>query len=185
MKLKQDENGNAVLSDGKPVYVKDDGTETAFDVVGTVNTISRLNNEAKSNRERAEAAESGLKAFEGIEDPASAIKALETVKNLDDSKLVDAGKLEEVKAAAIKAADEKYAPVVEENGMLKGQLRSEIIGGNFARSKFIADNLVIPSDMVEAQFGKNFTIEDGKACGQRRQRQSNLLIFKPRRTSLV
>ena len=29
MKLKLDENGNAALSDGKPVYVHDDGREVA------------------------------------------------------------------------------------------------------------------------------------------------------------
>ncbi len=58
MKLKLDENGHVVVSDGKPVYVHDDGKEVAFDAVGTVATISRLNGEAKSHRERAEAAES-------------------------------------------------------------------------------------------------------------------------------
>ena len=38
MKLKIDEQGHAVLQDGKPVYVKDDGAEVAFDVTGTVAT---------------------------------------------------------------------------------------------------------------------------------------------------
>ncbi|WVM87992.1 hypothetical protein UMZ34_16740 [Halopseudomonas pachastrellae] len=83
MKLKLDENGNAVLQDGKPVYVHDDGKEVAFDAAGTVATITRLNAEAKTHREGKEAAEKALKAFEGISDPAAAIKALETVSNLD------------------------------------------------------------------------------------------------------
>ena len=57
MKLKLDDKGNVVLQDGKPVYVHDDGKEVAFDAPTTVATISRLNGEARTNRERAEAAE--------------------------------------------------------------------------------------------------------------------------------
>ena len=53
MKLKIDEEGHVVVVDGKPVYVSDDGKDIAFDAQGTVATISRLNAEAKTNRERA------------------------------------------------------------------------------------------------------------------------------------
>ena len=68
MKLKLDDKGIAVIQDGKPVYVKDDGTDVAFDVTGTLATIARLNGEAKSNRERAETTELKLKGFDGIDD---------------------------------------------------------------------------------------------------------------------
>jgi hypothetical protein len=91
MKLKLDEKGNVVVQDGKPVYVADDGKEIAFDAPATRDTITRLNKEAQSHRERAEVAEGRIKDFEGIEDPDKARKALETVKNLDDKKLIDAG----------------------------------------------------------------------------------------------
>src|SRR3546814_12734191 len=47
----------AEVQDGKPVYVEDDGKELAFDAVGTRTTISRQNGQAKTHRERAEAAE--------------------------------------------------------------------------------------------------------------------------------
>ena len=77
MKLKLDEAGHAVLQDGKPIYIHDDGKEVPFDAAGTVATITRINGEAKSHRERAEAATTALKAFEGITDPAAAIKALQ------------------------------------------------------------------------------------------------------------
>ncbi len=162
MKLKLTPEGHAVVQDGKPVYVTDDGKEVAFDAPGTVATISRLNGEAKGHRERAETAEAKLKPFEGITDPAAAIKALATVKNLDDKKLVDAGEVEKVKAEAIRALEEKYAPVVKEVETLKGSLYSEKIGGAFARSKFIADKVAIPADLVQASFGNRFKIEDGK-----------------------
>jgi len=162
MKLLLDANGNAVIRNGKPVYVGDDGKEIEFDAPATVQTITRLNAEAKSHRERAEAAETSLKTFEGIADPAAARKALETVKNLDDKKLVDAGEVEKVKAEAIKAVEEKYAPVVKKAGDLEQALYSEKIGGSFSRSKVIADKFAIPADLVQARFGSAFKIEEGK-----------------------
>ncbi|MBN7122887.1 hypothetical protein BSU01_14380 [Erwinia billingiae] len=159
MKLKLDENGHVVVSDGKPVYVHDDGKEVAFDAAGTVQTISRLNGEAKSHRERAESAETAVKAFEGIKDPKEAMKALETIKNLDAKKLVDAGEVEKVRAEAIKAVEDKYAPILQERDDLSNKLIAEKVGGSFARSKFISEKMGIPADMVEARFGNNFKLE--------------------------
>lgn len=150
-----------VSTDGRPLY-DDDGKEVAFDAPGTVATIARLNGEAKTHREAKEAAETKLKTFEGITDPTAAIKALETVKNLDDKKLVDAGEVEKVKAAAIASVEEKYKPVTEENARLKTNLNEALIGGAFSRSKFIGDKVAVPADIVQARFGTNFKLEDGK-----------------------
>ena len=72
MKLKLDEQGNAVLQDGKPVYVHDDGKEVPFDAPGAMAKIASLNAEAKTHREAKEAAEAKLKAFDGIEDAEAA-----------------------------------------------------------------------------------------------------------------
>lgn len=162
MKLKLDDKGSVVVQDGKPVYVKDDGTEVAFDVVGTTATIARLNGEAKGHRERAEAAEGKLKGFEGIEDQAAAIKALATVKNLDDKKLIDAGEAEKVKAEITKAFEKQLADAKAVSETLQGQLFAEKVGGSFARSKYIADKLAIPADLVEARFGKHFAVDNGQ-----------------------
>lgn len=151
----------AEVQDGKPVFVID-GRDVAFDAPGTVTKIGQLNGEAKSHRERAEKAEGALKAFEGITDPAAAKKALDTLKNLDDKRLVDAGEVEKVKAEAIKAVEEKYAPVLQKAEKLEAELYSEKIGGSFARSKFIADKIAVPADIVQSRFGQNFKIEDGK-----------------------
>jgi hypothetical protein len=165
MKLKLDEQGHVVLQDGKPVYIHDDGKEIAFDVVGTVATISRLNGEAKSHRERAETAEGKLKVFDGIEDASAARKALDVVKNLDAKKLVDAGEVDKVKSEAIKAVEEKYAPIVSERDKLQAALVSEKVGGSFARSKLIAEKLAIPADLVQARFGESFKLENGNVVG--------------------
>lgn len=174
MKLKLTEDGKtAVIQDGKPVYVKDDGTEISFDAPATIGTIARLNGEAKSHREAKEAAETKLKLFEGIEDPEAARKAIELTKNIDDGKLLSAGKVEEIKAAARKAAEEQVAAAQKSGAealkasetkaeKLQGELYSEKIGGSFNRSKLIQDKFAIPADMVQARFGQNFKVEDGK-----------------------
>ena len=162
MKLKMDDAGHIVAVDGKPVYVGDDGKEVAFDYGGTIATIGRLNGEAKGHRERAEAAETRLKLFDGIDDADAARKALGTVRNLDDKKLVDAGEVDRVKAEAIKAVEDKYKPVMKELETVKGRLHHEVVSGAFSRSKFIADKMAVPVPMVEATFGKAFTVEDGK-----------------------
>jgi len=172
MKLKLDENGHVVVTDGKPVYLYDDGKEVPFDAPGAVAKIGELNRENKTRREAAEEAQTKLKAFEGIENPADALKAMETVKNLDLSKLVDAGKVDEVKAEAkrafdeqVKAMQEAHKPVVAERNALRNQLREERLGNAFSRSKYIADNLAVPVDMVQAAFGGSFKDEDGQIVG--------------------
>lgn len=162
MKLKLDEAGHAVLSEGKPVYIADDGKELAMDVPAMSAKITQLNGEAQGHRTAKEAAEAALKKFEGIDDPAKALAAIATVANLDDKKLVDAGEVEKVKTAAIASVEEKYKPVVAERDRLQGELYSERIGGAFSRSKFITDKVAIPAEFVEARFGKSFKIEDGK-----------------------
>lgn len=179
MKLKLDENGNAVLVEQNgvklPVYVHDDGKDLPFDAAATVAKIHTLNGEAKGHRERAEAAEARLKPFVdiGIEDPVAAKAALETVANLDSGKLLTAGKVDEIKIAARKAADDQLAAAQKnhaaeidkykgENAKLTQTLHNELIGGNFNRSKFITDKVAIPVDMVQATFGSQFKVEDGK-----------------------
>src|SRR5215831_3006277 len=113
MKLKLDDKGAVVVQDGKPVY-DDNGRDVVFDYDATLQTISRLNGEAKGHREAKEALEEKLKVFDGL-DVESARKALDIVKNLDDKKLIDAGEVERVKKEAqdayaeqLKAQEKKY-----------------------------------------------------------------------------
>lgn len=152
----------AMVQDGKPVFVDDAGKEIAFDAAHATATITRLNGEAKGHREAKQAAEAALAKFEGIEDPKAALDALKTVANLDSKQLIDAGKAEEVRAAAVKAMQEQLDAAKAETAKATSALQREVIGGNFARSKFIGESLVVPVQMVEATFGSHFSIEDGK-----------------------
>lgn len=172
MKLKLDDAGNAVLKDGNPVYVHTDGKELPLDAAATVATISRLNGEAKSHRERAEAAETKLKTFDAITDIPAALAALETVGKLSDKKLIDAGEVDRVRAEAKKAFDDKaraieegFVPIVKERDSLKAALVAEKVGGSFARSNYITENLTIPADVVQAMFGGSFKLEGDAVVG--------------------
>lgn len=177
MPFKYDEQGNLVTQEvnGKklPVFVHADNREAAFDADTTVANISRLNGEAKSHRERAEAAEATLKKFEGIEDGEAARKALETVKNIKDGELLTAGKVQEIKdaaarsaqeavAAATRTAEETQRKLTEQNAKLTQDLNNHIVGGSFAGSKFIAEKLAIPADIAQKVFGDRFKVEGGK-----------------------
>lgn len=167
MKLKVNAEGQVVVQDGKPVY-DDNGRDVVFDYDATIATISRLNGEAKGHREEKESLAEKLKGFEGIE-PEAARKALDTVKNLGDKQLIDAGEVEKVKQQAqeayaeqLKGVEKKYKPVVEERDALKSSLHQEKLSTAFNRSKFIQDKMAIPTDLAQAKFGANFFIEDGK-----------------------
>lgn len=187
----------AVLNDqGLPVYVHDDGKEVGFDATQAVAKIGQLNAEAKGHREAKEQVETSLKAFEGL-DASKAKQALQTIQNLDAKKLVDAGEIEKVKSELTEALKQTYEPqlqqLTKERDQVQTQLHQELIGGGFARSKFIQDNIAVPADMIQATFGNNFKIEDGKvvgydANGQKlysRTRPGELAIFDEALESLV
>lgn len=161
MKLKMDADNHAVLQDGKPVYVSDDGKETAIDVAGTVATITRLNGEAKGHREAKEAAEAKLAAFAGIDDPAAARKALQVVSGLDAKKLIDAGEVETVKAEITKGFTEKLTAAEKRALEAEGRYEDKVIGEMFLQSKFITEKTLLPPAIARAAFGNQIKIEGG------------------------
>lgn len=164
MKLKLDASGNVVLQDGKPVYTKADGTEFAFDAVQASEKIATLSNEAKASRQRYETAEAAFKPFEGM-DIAAVTKALTTVKNLDDKKLVDAGEMEALKLRLTTQLTEEVGKHKKAHEDAVLELTNERIGGAFARSKFIGEKLLLPTDVAHTFFGKSFKSENGKVVG--------------------
>lgn len=144
--------------DGKAVF-NVDGKEIGVDVEALNANLTNTMAEAKSHRLAKEEALTTLKTFEGI-DPSKAKEALDKVKGLSDKDLIDAGEAERVRNEAIAATEEKYKPIVEENGTLKGRLSDSIIGGLFSGSEFIGENLAVPADMLRSTFGKRFRLED-------------------------
>lgn len=172
MKLKTVEVEGATyaeVQDGKPVYIADDGKEVGFDVPEMASKIRSLNHEAQTRREALQDAEAKLQAFEDL-DPEAARKALETMQGLEGGKLLDAEKAAAERASAISQATKDFAAKLSaaEKRAEKAEqtLNSELIGGNFSRSKFIADKIAVPAPMVEKFFGDSFAVEGGKVVAK-------------------
>jgi len=177
MPFKMNADGTIAIDAEKklPIFIHPDNREAPFDADATIATIGRLNGEAKSHREAKEAAETALKPFRdaGIEDPAAAAAALETMKNIKAGDLTTAAKVQEIKDAAAKsaqeavanatrAAEEKQRVLTEQNTKLTQDLNNHIVGGSFTGSKYIAEKLAIPADIAQKVFGDRFKVENGK-----------------------
>jgi len=170
---KVDSEGKMVLKDGNPIYVDINGREQT---VGG-DTISNLRKEAQTNRERAEAAEQKLKAFDGL-DPEIAKKALDTVKNIDAKKLIDAGEVEKVKNEIKTEFTNQLTEKDNANKTLQSRIDNMLIDGVFSNSNFVRDNIAVPSDMFQATFRSNFKVEDGKLNAY--DKSGNRLMSKQR-----
>ena len=154
---KLDENGAIVLNAGNPVWVDESGQEGS---VGA-DTVGRLSAENKAFRLRAEKAEKALVPFEGL-DPAAAKSALETVAALGEGGVVDAAKLEQVKAQITQQFETQ---LTEANGKLQSvtdKLNDTVLSAAFSGSKFINESIAIPADLFQASFAKNFRVDEGQ-----------------------
>jgi len=155
---KTDDAGNIVKdADGNPVWLDANSKESS--VKG--DTISRLNDEAKTHREAKEAAETKLKAFEGI-DPAKAKDALEKVGKIDQKQLIDAGEVDRVRASITEQYDSKLKEKDTQIAELSGTLNTTLLKTAFQGSKFVADKLAIPPDIAQSFFGGRFKTEGAK-----------------------
>lgn len=146
-----------VFKDGNPVWVDADGSEKVLQR----DTISRLNTEAKNHRTAAEQAREQLKAFEGL-DAKQAREALEKLKTVDLTKMVDAGRLDEVKNSVKAEYDVQISERDKKLGDLQQRINGMILDGAFNASSYIKDNIAIPAEMFRDSFGKYFKVEDDK-----------------------
>ena len=171
MKLKIDEDGKVVLSENElPVWVLDDESEIAYDVPKVITDLQKANNESAGRRKKIEELEAKIKPYEGI-DPDAAKKALETVKNFDDKKLMEAGEVEQIKKATGEAYELKIdeltkaytAQIEDRDGLIKKkdrQINDLLIKGAFEASKFLKEKTTMPPDLANSHFGKYFTVEE-------------------------
>lgn len=157
-------NADAIeVKDGNPVWVYEDtGKEIAVDGKQTFAKIAELTTKANERKQELDKLTDAVSKYAGIDDPAAALKAMETVKSLDQKKLIDAGEVEKVKAEIDKFYADKLKAKDDENASLKGELYTEKVGGSFAKSKFISEHCVIPLEFIEGSFKDSFKIEDGK-----------------------
>lgn len=155
---KKDADGKLELdASGNPIFINSTGAEQSVDG----GTISRLNGEARQHREGKEAAETKLKAFEGL-DPVKAKAALETVGKLDQKTLIDAGEVDRVRTEMASQYETQLNEAKAEAQKYAGQRDDLVRSTAFKGSKFLQERLAVPVEMFEATFARNFKVEDGK-----------------------
>jgi hypothetical protein len=176
------ENEQAVLQDGKPVYVLDDGQDFVADVPSMHANILKFKGDEKATRIAVKGYKDTLKLFDGIEDlpvwHKNATDAMATVKNLDDKTLVDAGKVEQVKRevkdayegqvttlkTSIKDQEATHVTVIA----LKDRVIHKLtVGNRFANDPHFGGTeplTNLPPEIGEAYFGHHFKVlpVDGK-----------------------
>lgn len=156
-------DGKVVLDDkGHPVYVNSEtGKEQSYDVDQMVGKITELGHEARDHRIAAKTANEKLAEYAGLE-PAAVKDAITKAQALKDKKLYESGDVETLKNDLNGVWQAKFDAEKARGDKLDGDLRTAVIGGSFKGSKFIADKLLLPADVTQAMFGKNFDIVDGK-----------------------
>ncbi|WP_446915458.1 DUF6651 domain-containing protein, partial [Klebsiella pneumoniae] len=77
--------------------------------------------------------------------------ALDMMTKIDQKKLIDAGAVDQVKADITKSFQAQLDEAHNKNKTLESQLYDSMIGGSFTGSKFIADKIAIPADLLQAR----------------------------------
>jgi hypothetical protein len=160
---KMDADGKIETRDGNPIYVDSSGTEKVL----AHDTVARLNAEAKTHREAKEAAEAKLATFRDL-DPAKARDAIEKLAQIDQGQLIQAGKVDEVKAQIT----QQFTAQMGEKDKALSELQSKFdnmqISNVFANSEFVREGIAIPRDIFETYMRQNFKMEDGKIVAYHR-----------------
>ena len=173
--LTDDGKGIKMTDDGKPVVKDSEGKETGLDAIHLATKLPQVNAESRDRRIKIQELEGKLEKFAAITDPEKALAALDTVGKLDAQKLVDAGKIDEVKTALLRDADEKLTSVKTgyetklQELTKKTQEKDKTIFGLMVSSQFkgskILESTVLPPEVAESYWGRNFRGEEGKVVG--------------------
>lgn len=172
---KMDGDKIAVDTNGDPIYIGADGKEQSI----AHDAIARRNAEAKQHREAKEAAEAELKKYEvnGKRiDPTEAVKAIETVKNVDAKKLIDAGEVEKVKDDIKRQFEQQLAEKDTALSTAQQRIDAMLVDSVFKGSEFINERVAMPRDFFEAAMRNNFKVEEGKVVAY--DRSGNRLMSK-------
>lgn len=188
MPWKQNEDGSLVVIDGNPVWIYESGPEkdkeAPVDFGKTLTTIQNITKESVSRKEKINELKAITSQIEaaGIENLGEyleeAKKAIETVNNLSDKEILDAGQVDKIKQSitdgftrqieALKAASEKAAADWQAKMDSKDEsIKNLLIKGAFDSSEFLREKTFLLPDIAYSYFGSKFGVEekDGKLIG--------------------
>lgn len=177
MELKLKEDGTPLIVDGKPVFAITGKGDIPVDVPDLFNTIERLNGESAGRRKDNEDLQARLKPYEGI-DPEKARVAIEFQANVDAGKLVEAGKVEELKAQIgqqigqgwehklaeqDKSWQAKLAESEARNAKKDASIRNLVVLGSFLDCEFLSKETNLIPEMAHKWLGDQMEVreEDG------------------------
>jgi len=177
MPWKTNEDGTIEMQEGNPVWIYEDGKEAGVAFDSALKKIKELNGECQTHREKHESLAQRLKPFESIEDPdewlGKARSALDTVKNLNDKQILDAGEVDKIKDGVKNSFQEKIKSLetnhkTELDKLQKdltkkdSAIRNMMIKGGFDRSEFLGQTVFANlRDAAYHTFGNHFDcVED-------------------------
>jgi len=164
------ENNQVVLKDGNPVWIAEDNKEIAFDFNQTSKRIAELNEEAKNHRLKAKEYADRLATYADL-DIEKAKKAMETVQNLDDKKLVDAKQIDVLKSQWAADMEKTRQQWADEKKRLSEALEKEMRDRqeqikrqhftDSAQNGFLKNTVLTP-DVAYKIWGDKFKVENNQ-----------------------
>lgn len=173
--LKTNEDGQVeVTESGYPLWVDPDGNEVSYDVTKLIKDKTAANAESAMRRKKIDELEAKLnemnEKYQDI-DIEAAKKAMETLQNIDQQKLMDTEGVESVKRQMKEAfkleqdkereAWEKQVKDQEVHLSLKtNQIRTLLIKNAFMSSEFLREKTLLPPDVAYSYFGNHFEVRE-------------------------
>lgn len=161
-KLMKDAEGHVVERNGLPVWKLDDGSEETFDGPALHATFGTIREERDRAAREARELQERVRRF-GNHSDEDIVKALERVANLDQKKLIEADKLDEVIDHRIRPMREAWE---QERATLQGAVKAKeaalkrhVLGRLFAEWDGLKDWFLTP-DLLEAKYGAHFEVTD-------------------------
>lgn len=199
MPWKVDENGALIVENDNPVWIYEggekDGKEAPVEFPKLLSSITRLTAESMERKTKINDYKAKLAPIEeaGIEDVAEFVKnantAIDTVQNLEDKKLVDAGEIDKLKENYRQSYDAKMEAlkkshldeIAKRDEKISSQdtnIRNLVIKGAFESSEFLRESTVLLPDMAYTYFGDKFDVEvvDDQLTGFAKDKEGNKLM---------
>lgn len=181
LKLDSEKNTPIIDEEGRITYIDPDGKDIGLNPPAMYQKIADLGKENQKHRLKYKELKDKFALFDQIEDisewKTKAEEALRTVSNFNDKEYLKADKVDKLKADITSAYEDKINQLrkiySDKEVELKNQVSSKddqirrlLISKHFAMSKYFSgggekSKTVLPSDIAEDHFGRNFRIEDG------------------------
>ena len=174
---------------GLPLFIQEGATEPAgIDVNAMIDDNRAKKTAADAARKERDEIAAKMKGFDGL-DPEAARKALDVAKAAEEGKLLDAGKLEELKAKYAGEAAQKVSSLEKaledakksgESALSErdGMIHTLLVENAFTGSSFLREKTNLLPEFAYATFKQNFSVEyqDGKPVVSAKDNAGNPLF---------